>query len=210
VGTAAEHPARLALSDRAALPLRSGDRSRTDRRRGHRPARPRQGSRQREPHGDAAEHRDPIGRSDLDKTDADAIAAGQGYRFAYQGWGFANGRWAWGNEPTTISNVRQWGEICFRAMGGKYVLSWFQPNRRSHALEDIRAQVFPLPTSDLFAGTEQTMVYSSGTNPSSDRRQQLESERGVRQRSSAQHEQLRRLPVANPPESHHLIAGRRV
>lgn len=107
-------------------------------------------------------------KSDLDKTDADAAASGWGPRYAYQGWGYANGAWAWGNEPTTITDRRLWGEICFRAMGGKYVLSWFQPNRQSHALEDIRAQVFPLPTSNLVAGTEQTMVYSSGDNPSSD------------------------------------------
>lgn len=109
-------------------------------------------------------------KSDLDKTQADADASGWGGRYAYQGWGFANRKWAWGNEPTTITDVRQWGEICFRAMGGKYVLSWFQPNRKRPELEDIRAQVFPLPTSDLFAGTEQTMVYTSGRNPSSDPR----------------------------------------
>ena len=107
-------------------------------------------------------------KSDLDKTDADATASGWGPRYAYQGWGFANGTWAWGNEPTTITDVRLWGEICFRALGGKYVLSWFQPNRELHALEDIRAQVFPLPTSNVFTGIEQTMVYSSSDNACSD------------------------------------------
>lgn len=105
-------------------------------------------------------------KSDLDKTDADAAASGWGPKYAYQGWGFANGAWAWGNEPTRITDRRLWGEICFRAMGGKYVLSWFQPNR-DQTFADIRAQVFPLPTSDLFAGTEQTMVYASEGNPAS-------------------------------------------
>ncbi|MGW8374870.1 DUF4185 domain-containing protein [Streptomyces sp. ODS28] len=106
-------------------------------------------------------------KSDLDKTDKDAAESGWGPKYAYQGWGNANGQWAWGNEPTSITETRFWGEICFRAMGGKYALSWFQPNN-DHNLEDIRAQVFPLPTSDLFQGTEQTMVYASGSNPASD------------------------------------------
>jgi Domain of unknown function (DUF4185) len=105
-------------------------------------------------------------KSDLDKTDADADASGFGAKYAYQGWGYANGRWAWGNQPTTITDPRRWGEICFRAMDGKYALSWFQPNNNDYA--DIRAQVFPLPTSNLITTTEQTMVYNSRVNPSSD------------------------------------------
>jgi hypothetical protein len=108
-------------------------------------------------------------KSDLDKTDADANASGFGAFYAYQGWGFANGRWAWGNQPTTITDRRLWGEICFRAMDGKYALSWLQPNDNPDLI-DIRAQVFPLPTSDLFTTTEQTMVYNSEHNPSSDPR----------------------------------------
>jgi hypothetical protein len=106
-------------------------------------------------------------KSDLDKTDADANASGFGAYYAYQGWGYANGRWAWGNQPTTITEPRLWGEICFRAMGGKYALSWFQPNNNND-YADIRAQVFPLPTSNLITTTEQTMVYNSQVNPSSD------------------------------------------
>lgn len=106
-------------------------------------------------------------KSDLDKTDADANASGFGAYYAYQGWGYANGRWAWGNQPTTITDPRRWGEICFRAMGGKYALSWFQPNNNND-YADIRAQVFPLPTSNLITTTEQTMVYHSRVNPSSD------------------------------------------
>jgi hypothetical protein len=106
-------------------------------------------------------------KSDLDKTDADANASGFGPHYAYEGWGFANGGWAWGNQPTTITDRRLWGEICFRAMGGKYALSWFQPNNNPD-FADIRAQVFPLPTSNLITTTEQTMVYQSRVNPSSD------------------------------------------
>lgn len=76
---------------------------------------------------------------------------------AYQPWGYANGVWNWGNAPTTISPTRRWGEICFRAMGGKYAFTWL--NMQSNPI-DIRAQIFPLPTSNLFTTAEQPMIYN--------------------------------------------------
>jgi hypothetical protein len=72
---------------------------------------------------------------------------------AYEPWGWANGAWAWGNPPTTVSPRRRRGEICFRAMGGKYALTWLNMDVLS-----LRAQVFALPTSDLFATPEQTVI----------------------------------------------------
>ncbi|MYY00691.1 DUF4185 domain-containing protein [Streptomyces sp. SID4913] len=72
---------------------------------------------------------------------------------AYQPWGYAGGAWGWGNPPTTITGARRWGEICFRAMGGKYAFTWL-----NMAPLDIRAQVFALPTSNLFTTPEQTMI----------------------------------------------------
>ncbi|WP_079259778.1 DUF4185 domain-containing protein [Streptomyces malaysiensis] len=72
---------------------------------------------------------------------------------AYQPWGYANGAWGWGNYPTTITARRRFGEICFRAMGGKYALTWLNMEPL-----DIRAQVFALPTSDLFATPEQPLI----------------------------------------------------
>lgn len=72
---------------------------------------------------------------------------------AYEPWGYANGAWAWGNYPTTITGSRRWGEICFRAMGGKYAFTWLNMDVLS-----IRAQVFALPTSNLFATPEQTII----------------------------------------------------
>ncbi|MFI9587679.1 DUF4185 domain-containing protein [Streptomyces sp. NPDC052236] len=72
---------------------------------------------------------------------------------AYQPWGWANGVWAWGNYPTSISARRKWGEICFRAMGGKYAFTWLNMDVLS-----MRAQVFPLPTSNLTIIPEQTMI----------------------------------------------------
>ncbi len=72
---------------------------------------------------------------------------------AYEPWGYAGGAWAWGNYPTSITASRKWGEICFRAMEGQYAFTWLNMDVLS-----IRAQVFPLPTSDLFTTPEQTMI----------------------------------------------------
>lgn len=72
---------------------------------------------------------------------------------AYEPWGYAGGAWAWGNQPASITGARRWGEICFRAMDGKYALTWLNMSPL-----DIRAQIFPLPTSNLFTTPEQTMI----------------------------------------------------
>lgn len=72
---------------------------------------------------------------------------------AYQPWGYANGNWAWGNPPTTITTSRKWGEICFRAMGGKYAFTWLNMDPLG-----IHAQVFALPTSNLFTTPEQPII----------------------------------------------------
>ncbi|MFA3878353.1 DUF4185 domain-containing protein [Streptomyces sp. MMCC 100] len=72
---------------------------------------------------------------------------------AYEPWGYANGAWAWGNYPTTITARRRWGEICCRAMGGRYALTWLNMEPLS-----MRAQIFALPTSNLFTAPEQTVI----------------------------------------------------
>ncbi|MFI7090135.1 DUF4185 domain-containing protein [Streptomyces lydicus] len=73
---------------------------------------------------------------------------------AYEPWGYVDGEWRWNAPaPTTVFGIRKWGEICFRAMDGKYVLTWLNMNPLS-----IRAMVFPLPTSDLTRTLEQTMI----------------------------------------------------
>jgi len=71
---------------------------------------------------------------------------------AYEPWGYASGAWAWGNAPTSISGSRRWGEICFRAMDGQYAFTWLNMDVLS-----IRAQVFALPTSNLFTTPEQAI-----------------------------------------------------
>jgi hypothetical protein len=72
---------------------------------------------------------------------------------AYQPWGYANGAWQWGNPPTTITEPKNWGEICFRGVDGRYALTFLDNSKPA-----IMAQVFALPTSDLFATPEQTLI----------------------------------------------------
>jgi hypothetical protein len=72
---------------------------------------------------------------------------------AYQPWGYANGNWGWGNSPTTITTSRKWGEICFRALGGKYAFTWLNMDPLG-----IHAQVFAAPTSNLFTTPEQPII----------------------------------------------------
>jgi hypothetical protein len=45
----------------------------------------------------------------------------------YEGWGYADGRWAWGNEPTPITpGGEMWGELCLRRLQkGKWILGGF-------------------------------------------------------------------------------------
>lgn len=78
---------------------------------------------------------------------------------AYVPWGYANGGWGWGNPPSTINGNRKWGETCFRAMDGQYVLTWLNMDPLG-----IHAQVFPLPTSDLTATAEQSLILPSLPN----------------------------------------------
>lgn len=72
---------------------------------------------------------------------------------AYEPWGNPDGTWGWGKEPTTVTTPRRWGEICLRAMGGKYALSWLNMDPL-----DMRVQIFATPTSDLFQTPEQTVI----------------------------------------------------
>ncbi|MGW4305725.1 DUF4185 domain-containing protein [Streptomyces californicus] len=72
---------------------------------------------------------------------------------AYEPWGYAGGAWGWGNPPTTITSPRRWGEICFRAVAGRYALTWLNMSPL-----DIRAQIFASPTSNLFTTAEQAMI----------------------------------------------------
>jgi len=66
---------------------------------------------------------------------------------AYEPWGYAAGRWAWGN-PATEVLTGKFGEMSLRKVQGKWLLSWF--NAEDY---DITIKVFDGPTSNLYEAT---------------------------------------------------------
>lgn len=74
---------------------------------------------------------------------------------AYEAWGWSGREWRWGAPASTVLPVRKWGEICFRAMGGAYALSYFDAEDAS-----IKVRRFPLPTSNLHAVPARTLIFN--------------------------------------------------
>src|SRR2546421_420182 len=60
--------------------------------------------------------------------------------------------WTWGTYPTTITKPRQFGEICFRQIGNKFVFTFLD---LTFVGPQIRAQVLSSPTANLFTTLEQ-------------------------------------------------------
>jgi hypothetical protein len=65
-------------------------------------------------------------------------------RNQYEPWGYANGRWAWGQPPTPVLEGA-FGEISLRRVEHKWVLSWFNAGAY-----EITIKVFDGPTSNLY------------------------------------------------------------
>jgi hypothetical protein len=72
---------------------------------------------------------------------------------AYEGWGYANGAWNWGNPPTPILEGK-FGELCLRPLGGKWVLTWF--NAGDYRIDGI---IMDTPTSNLYTAYRQTLIW---------------------------------------------------
>ncbi|AKU15558.1 DUF4185 domain-containing protein [Luteipulveratus mongoliensis] len=83
----------------------------------------------------------------------------------YEPWGWDGSKWGWGIPPTTVATPRKWGEICFRAMGGKFAFSFFD-----ESAAQIKLQVFPIPESDLFTTPEQVLIQGSDHDAGNDLR----------------------------------------
>ncbi|AKU17634.1 DUF4185 domain-containing protein [Luteipulveratus mongoliensis] len=77
---------------------------------------------------------------------------------AYQPWGY-NGGWGWGNPPSSVAQPRKWGELCFRAMDGKYGFSFFDAGDGI-----IKLQVIPVPEGDLFNTFQQPLILPGPQN----------------------------------------------
>ncbi|HKP42168.1 DUF4185 domain-containing protein [Mycobacterium sp.] len=77
----------------------------------------------------------------------------------YEGWGFADTRWAWGNEPTPITpDGETWGELCLRRLGkGKWILGGFLSSQYA-----LGYRVVDFPTANLHVTPIQMPVTGCG------------------------------------------------
>ncbi len=71
---------------------------------------------------------------------------------AWEGWGFRDGMWAWGNPPT-IALTGAYGELCLRRIEGRWLLVFFDAG-------NYRIDVLNLdhPTSNLYEAVRGTVL----------------------------------------------------
>lgn len=77
----------------------------------------------------------------------------------YSGWGWANGRWGWGNEPTPITPPgERWGELSFRRLDrGSWILGGFLASRYALGYRTITG-----PTANIHRAPIQSPVAGCG------------------------------------------------
>lgn len=70
-----------------------------------------------------------------------------GDMWKYSGWGFANGHWAWGNEPTPITpGGETWGELTFRRLrAGLWILGGFLSSKYALGYRTVDS-----PTANMY------------------------------------------------------------
>lgn len=75
---------------------------------------------------------------------------------AYETWGFADGEWAWGNDPTPVLDG-SFGEMCWRVMeDGSWLLTWFDAGHYT-----IEALLADGPTANLHDAPRTTLVHGA-------------------------------------------------
>lgn len=74
---------------------------------------------------------------------------------AWEGWGFRDGRWAWGNPPT-IALTGAYGELCLRPIGGRWLLSLFDAG--NYRIDVLNLDV---PTANLYEAPRATAVHGT-------------------------------------------------
>ena len=74
-----------------------------------------------------------------------------GRRSEYASWGFASGRWAWGQPAAPITpDGEKWGELTFRRMArGKWVLGGFLASKYALGYRVIESPVANMHTAEL-------------------------------------------------------------
>lgn len=78
---------------------------------------------------------------------------------AYEPWGYADGKWDWGNAPTPIMEGA-FGELCLRKVDGKWLFTWF--NAGNGPLGSIDGIVMDSPSDDLTKAKHE--VFITGCN----------------------------------------------
>lgn len=85
-------------------------------------------------------------------------------RNAYEGWGWKDGAWRWGNEPTPVleraHSAAKFGEMCLRAIQGKWVLVTFDSSDVGGY--DIDVRVFSKITDNLYEAHKSTPLRGVG------------------------------------------------
>ncbi|MDV7354563.1 DUF4185 domain-containing protein [Rhodococcus oxybenzonivorans] len=85
-------------------------------------------------------------------------------RNAYEGWGWKDGAWRWGNEPTPVleraHSAAKFGEMCLRAIQGKWVLVTFDSSDAGGY--DIDVRVFSKITDNLYEAHKSTALRGVG------------------------------------------------
>lgn len=71
---------------------------------------------------------------------------------AWEGWGFRDGVWAWGNPPTIVL-TGAYGELCLRPVGGRWLLAFFDAGNYR-----IDVMNLELPTSNLYEAARHTFL----------------------------------------------------
>lgn len=76
----------------------------------------------------------------------------------YSGWGYANDKWAWDNEPTPITpGDETWGELCLRRLDrGKWILGGFLSSKYAlgyRTIDDPTANLYESPIQMPLIGT---------------------------------------------------------
>lgn len=74
---------------------------------------------------------------------------------AWEGWGFRDGAWAWGNPPT-IALTGAYGELCLRPVDGKWLLAFFDAGNYR-----IDVMTLDYPTSNLYEAPRSTALHGS-------------------------------------------------
>ncbi|MEV6362577.1 DUF4185 domain-containing protein [Nocardia asteroides] len=82
---------------------------------------------------------------------------------AYEGWGWRDGRWAWGNPPTPVlerePSAEKFGELCLRKIQHKWVLVNFDASTTGGY--DIDLRLLDSPTDNLYLARKSTPLRGS-------------------------------------------------